>query len=140
MANPRNTAAYEGINAEYVTYKIDASVAAYDNNQRGGSTSVGLAVGVTGPGTVGLTADGDLIEGKLVLVEQDGFCNVQTEGYTSLPAGTGATFTGLHQRAVGALGPSSAKGYIRAALAADALNADAEIIDATDTTNVIVDL
>ncbi len=140
MANIRDTTAYEGIGAEYVSYKADASISAYDATQAGGSASAGLAVAVTGAHQVGLCADGDLIEGKLVLVEVDGVCNVQTEGYTTLPAGTGATFTGLHQRAVGALGSANAKGYIRAAVAGDALNAGTEIVDATDTTNVIVDL
>lgn len=138
MADPRLTTAFSGIDQEFATYQVDASIV-YDATQVGGSAVVGRAVAVTGARQVGLATDGQLIEGKLILVEPDNRATVQIEGFTTLPAGTGATFTGVGQRAVGAL-LGTAAGYIRAAASADALNADAEIIDASDTTAVIVDL
>ncbi|MGN6814409.1 MAG: hypothetical protein ACTHMP_26380 [Thermomicrobiales bacterium] len=138
MTDPRAITAYEGIGAEYTTYKYDSSIV-FDDTKPRGSASVDLAVTFTPPRTGGLAPDAPRVECRLEVVESDGFCNVQTDGYTHLPGGNGATLT-VGSRIVGALGPSSAKGYIRTAVSTEALAADGEIVDPTDTTSVVVDL
>jgi hypothetical protein len=141
MADPRNAVSHEGNNAHYETYKADGVTITYDATKAGGSTAVGLAVTLSGDSTVALCADGDAIEGKVILVESDGKVNVQDDGYMTLPGGVSATLT-RGSKIVGALGASSAKGYIRTAAASSAelLKADGEIIDSSDTANVVVDL
>lgn len=139
MANPRLFTTYEGIAGKYVTYKYDSTIV-FNQALAGGAAQVGLAVALKSGGTVGLTVDGELLEGKLDIVENDGFCQVQVGGYCTLPAGNGATVT-PGKKVVGALGPAAAKGYIRdAASAGDALVANAEVVDGTDTAATVVDL
>lgn len=138
MSDPRKFGAWDGIGGEYVTYKYDTSIV-YDITKAAGATQVGLAVALKSAGTVGLTIDGEMIEGKLDVVEDDGYCQVQVDGYCTLPLGASATAT-PGKKAVGALGASSAHGYIRDATTGDELKADAEVVDATDTTAVVVDL
>lgn len=141
MADPRKVVEHEGIDAEYATFKHDATIV-YDATKAGGSASVDLAVTLTGANIVGLTTDASAIEGKLILVEADGYCNVMTRGFTRLPAGDGATVTN-GTKLVGALGADSAKGYVRnvnTAVAAELGKMDATAHDVTDTTKVVVEL
>jgi hypothetical protein len=116
MANPRKTTDYVGVAAHYTTHKIDGSTITFDVTKANGSAQVGLAVTMTGQAddTVALTSDGDEVAGKLIKVDPDGYCTVQDEGGMTLPGGASATLT-VGSRFVGALGASSAKGYIRAA-------------------------
>lgn len=112
MADPRNTVLHTDNDAEYETFKIDDSTITYSATAAGGSTSVGLAVTLSADDTVALCADGNAIVGKLISVEADGKANVQKSGYMTLPAGASASVT-RGKKIVGALGASSAKGYIR---------------------------
>jgi hypothetical protein len=142
MADPRNAVAFEGIGEEVATYLIDNSTITYDITKAGGSAQVGLAVTLSGDGTVALTADSDAVEGKLLLVESDNKASVQVEGYVKLPGGASATLT-RGTKIVGALGASSARGYIRSAAAgtaAELIKCRGRIVDVSDTTNVVVDL
>lgn len=142
MADPRNTVSFEGIGYEAESFLIDGSTITYDATKVRGSAQVDLAVTLSGNGTVALAADGDAIVGKLVQVETDLVAVVQTGGFVTLPGGNGATLTRGAQ-IVGALNPSSAKGYIRIAAsgtAAELVKARGQIIDSSDATAVVVRL
>jgi hypothetical protein len=140
MADPRNTVSFTDIDYDAVTFISDGSTIVYDSTKAGGSASVGLAVTLSGNGTVALAADGDKIIGKLISVESDDRAAVQTDGFVTLPAGSGATVT-RGTSIVGALGASSAKGYIRttaSATAAELVKQTGTIIDVADTAAVVV--
>ncbi len=119
MPNPRAVHDFEGIGANFATFRIDGVTIVHDPTKPGGSTAVGLAVNEMAGGVVQLTADGQSVKGKLVLVEGDGFCNVQVEGFTDLPGGAAATLT-PGTKALGALGAGGARGHIRSAVLATA--------------------
>ena len=141
MADPRAAVAYDGLDAEYATYKIDDSTITYSATANNGSAVVGRAVTMSAANTVALAADGEAIIGKLISVESDKVCRVQYEGYMTLPAGTGASLT-LGKKIVGCL-LSSAKGYIRevaTGTAAELGVARGYIVDAGTTTAVVVNL
>lgn len=138
----RTTASNEGAAAAFETFEIDGSTITYSATEANGSAQVGLAVTFSAAGTVALVADADHVVGKLISVERDGFCTVQTRGTMTLPGGDGATLT-LNLPIVGDLGPDSAKGYVRianSAVAAELAKARGEIRDATTTTAVVVSL
>lgn len=138
MPAGRNQVAYEGIRYDAITKKIDNSTITFDATKANGSAAVGLAVTIV-PGTVdavALVADGDRVLGKLLKVEADGFCTVQDTGFVSLPAGSGATVT-PGQPVVGDLGASSAKGYIRDAVAIGSSFAQAELVERSKARGVI---
>lgn len=131
-----------GVVGAYRTYKIDASTIIYDASKTGGSAQVGLAVTFSAANTVALAADGDAVIGKLILVESDDKANVMTHGTMTLPGGASATLT-LGAKIVGALGASSAKGYIRSAAsgtAAELVKARGFIDNAATATAVVVTL
>ena len=131
-----------GVVGAYRTYKIDASTITYDASKAGGSAQVGLAVTFSAANTVALAADGDAVIGKLILVESDDKANVMTHGTMTLPGGASATLT-LGAKIVGALGASSAKGYIRSAAsatAAELVKARGFIDNAATATAVVVTL
>lgn len=144
MADPRKDTAYDGIGFKAATYAIDDSTITYDATKTNGAdaTMIDKAVSLSADGTVQLASDGEAIEGKLLLVEPDGFCTVQVGGFCTLPGGSGATLTrgvGI----VGALGASSAKGYIRIAAsgtAAETVKERGRIVENGTTTAVVVDL
>lgn len=141
MPDPREAVAFDEIGAQRVTYPFDNTIV-YDSTKAGGSAQVGLAVTLVSDGTVGLTADGNEVEGKLTLVEPGGFCVVHNKGYMKLPGGVSASLT-RGKKIVGALGASSARGYVRevaTAAAAELGLARGRIIDASVTTAVVVDL
>lgn len=152
-SNPRDVVRHTDNDGMYETFIADNSTITYDATKAGGSAAVGLAVIQTATAdTVALTADGDPIFGKLILVEPDLKCTVQRRGFTTLPGGNGATLT-VGTKAVGALGAASAKGYIRTVpetvttpTAAEVTNAfraartKATIINAAVTTAVVVEL
>ncbi len=131
-----------GAGGEYHTYKIDAATITYDATKSGGSAQVGLAVTFSADDTVALCADGDAVQGKLILVEGDNKANVMTKGTMTLPGGASATLT-LGAKIVGALGAASAKGYIRSAAsgtAAELVKARGQIENNDTTTAVVVSL
>lgn len=114
MANPRKTVAHDENHARYETFKIDNSTITYDATKARGSAQVDLAVKLSTDDTVALVVADDAIYGRLEKVEADGMCSVQIGGFSKLPAGASATVA-IHGRTVGALGPSSAPGYIKSA-------------------------
>ncbi len=141
MADPRQVTDRMGIDLVVETFKYDSSIV-YDSTKSGGSASAGLAVTINGNGQVGLVADAEGIHGKLLSVEDDGFCSVAVNGVVDLPAGNAVTVT-AKSRIVGALGPASAKGYIRnvaPATLAEVAVARHSILDASVTTAVEVQL
>lgn len=141
MSDPRAGTSFEGIGYEAETFAIDNSTITYSATTANGSAQVGLAVTESAAKTVALAADGEMIVGKLIKVESDGYCVVQTGGHVTLPGGTGASLT-RGKKIVGAL-LSSAKGYIRevaTATAAELGIARGSIVDATTTTAVVVRL
>ena len=140
MANPRDTVSFVGIDPVYVTFKIDNSTIIYSATANGGSSQIGLAVTFSADDTVALTADGDAVVGKLIMVSPDNKCTVQIEGGMTLPGGASATLT-RGSAIVGALGASSAKGYIRSAASgtsAELIKARGMIFNNADTANVAV--
>lgn len=145
MADPRKTVSYEGIKFKAATYKIDGVTITYDATKVGGAdaTMLNKAVSLAGvDGVVQLCSDGEAVEGKILLVEPDGYCTVQVGGYCDLPGGASATLT-LGVGIVGALGAASAKGYIRIAAsgtAAETVKERGRIVANDTTTAVVVDL
>lgn len=140
MSDPRENVDFEGLKVHRATYKIDGTTIVYDATKVGGSEQVGLMATLAAAKTAGLVGDGEAILGKIVSVS-NGYCVIE-EGYTTAPAGEGATLT-LGAKVVGDLGPSSAEGYIRAvdsAVAAELAVGRGQIIDASDTTAVIIKL
>lgn len=140
MADPRDQVAFDGIGALNVTYKIDNSTIVYSATEVNGSASTGLAVTLSGNGTVALCADADEVIGKLISVSSDNKASVQVEGYMTLPGGSSATLT-AGSRIAGDLGAASAKGYIRnSAASGEELVARGLIHDAATSTAVVVKL
>lgn len=140
MANPRNTVDFTDIDGPTATFIIDNSTITYDATQAGGSASVGLAVNLSASKTVRLVSDAEGVLGRLELVEADNKATVRFQGVVKLPGGASATLT-PGSKVVGALGASSAKGYIRsvaAATLAEVAVAGGKILDAGTTTAVAV--
>lgn len=142
MADARNTVVFVGIGYEAETFLIDNSTITYSATAVGGSAQVGLAVTLSADKTVALTQDGNAVVGKLVSVENDNKAVVQTGGHVTLPGGASATLT-RGSRIVGALGASSARGYIRSAAAGTAAEhvvSRGMILENGTTTAVVVRL
>jgi hypothetical protein len=140
MPDPRSVLDFTHIDPQTVTFNIDNATITYDATQPNGSTAVGYAVMLSAGSTVALTNDGARVLGKLMLVEWDGRCTVQTGGFMKLAGGNAATLT-VGEKVVGALGTGSVRGFIRAVAtgtAAELGHAHGTIIDATDATNVVV--
>lgn len=141
MADPRLDTKFDDIGAEYVTFKIDDSTITYSATEVNGSAQVGLAVTFSDDETVQLVGDGEAVVGKLIKVEKDGYCVVQTAGFMTLPAGTSASLTN-GKKIVGDL-LVSAEGYIREVNTATAAELGVQrgmIVDNSVTTAVVVRL
>ena len=136
MSDVRATLRFDGVHAKYTTYKIDGTEIAYSPTAAGGSAQVGLAVALAGDGIVDLCGDGEPVHGKLIAVEADGFCTVQTGGFCELPGGTGATLT-RNTKIVGDL-LVAAKGYVQTFAASSTVTA-AEVTTAAVTRGTIID-
>lgn len=144
MVSGRSQVDYTDILRHDLTMKIDNSTIVFDATKVGGAdaTMIGKAVTISANDTVALCADADYVFGKLVRVFPDNFCSVQIRGFADLPAGASATVT-RGTNIVGALGASSAKGYIRSAAsgtAAELIKMGGKIVNNADTTAVVVDL
>lgn len=134
MADPRATTTVVGIGYEAETFPHDDTIV-YSATTAGGSAQVGLAVTLESNNAVSLVGDGENVLGKLIKVESDGLCVVQTGGYMTLPGGTSATLTaGL--KIVGDL-LVSAEGYIQAVSTQDTVSRGM-IIDSSTSTAVVV--
>ena len=78
MADPRSAnSTRDGIAPRVATYKIDNSDITFDAAQTNGSAVVGRAVTLSASDTVRLVGDAGAVHGKLLKVEDDGFCSVQ---------------------------------------------------------------
>ena len=138
----RDSVSNIGADQTVESFHIDASTIVYDASQPGGSAHVGKAVTLSGNDIIALTADGDGVLGKLAHVESDGVAAVITGGTFELPGGASATLTRM-TAIVGAVGPSSAKGYIRSvntATAAELGKCRGHIRNAANTAAVVVNL
>ena len=123
------------------SFIADNDTITYDKNAENRSTAVGKAFTINADGKAVLTADGDEIIGKVLAVDDD---NVMTGAYIfaglRLPLGKDATVA-RGDKIVGALGPDSAKGYVKsvpAPPAAVATNArvNYQDTDVADNTNI----
>lgn len=113
VTDPRSSERFRGIGSVQVTFPTDAGTTiTYDNTKKGGSAACGLAVTINSSGQVALTQDGNVVIGKLLFVNGDNVATVQIAGAMFLPPGASQTLT-PGNGCVGALGASSAKGYIR---------------------------
>lgn len=137
MPDPRSAISFEGIGFEAETFEHDNTIV-YDDTKDGGSAQVGLAVSLEAAAQVTLAGSGEGVIGKLIKVEQDGFCVVQTGGYVTLPGGDSAVLT-IGAKVVGDLGAASAEGYIQAASTEHTVSRGT-IVDASDPTAVVVRL
>lgn len=141
MADPREAVNHVGIGYVADTYPHDSTIV-YDATLAGGAatTMVGKAVTLAANNQIALTADGNMVLGKLIKVEPNGFAVVQIGGQMTLPGGNGATLT-AGKKIVGALGASSAKGYIRevaTATAAELGVCRGYTIDSSTATDTVV--
>lgn len=141
MANPRQVVVHDGIGFRALTFKADGSTIVYSATTKFGGSMAGLAVGlVSGTAdTVELVADGQAVLGRLDHIEGDGFCTVQIEGQAYLPAGDSQTLT-RGAKIVGALGTSSAKGYIRNAAVPGGAYAQATATDSSRGRHTVLDV
>ncbi len=143
MANPRNiNGPHDGVGYRAETFTVDGVTITYDATAVNGSPVVGRAVGLVAGAamnTVELVAAGQGILGRLDTVEADGNCTVQIEGECKLPQGNAVDVV-EGNKIVGALGPSSARGYIGppASDAAGALAARHRVEDDTTSTAISV--
>jgi hypothetical protein len=142
LSTPRNIVGYEETGLpDDLTFKIDNSTIVYDGTAANGAatTMIGKAVTLSADDTVALAADGDAVVGKLISVEADNKCSVRVHGFVALPAGASATVT-RGKKIVGALGASSAKGYIRDAVIAGGTYAAAEANEIQKARGLIIDV
>lgn len=143
MANPRKTPSRLGNHIQTDTFIADGVTITFDRTLAGGAatTMLNKAVSLSADGTVQLASDAEAVIGKLLLVEADLRCTVQTGGITTFPGGNAAALT-RGGKIIGALGAASAKGYIRvaAASAAELILARGQILTNGDTANVEVNL
>lgn len=119
MADPRITYDYTGIDNVRLPFGIDGVTLIYDPTAAFGHAAAGRAVTLSGDKIVALCADGEFVLGRLEAIESDGTAIVIVDGLVQLPGGNGATLT-RGKEIVGALGPASAKGYIREVASATA--------------------
>ena len=110
------------------TFKGDGVTIKYDTSKPNRSDAVGKAYRMNADGKAELVGDGDEFDGKVTHVDDKH--NI-TAAYLfaglRLPLGDGETVS-KGDKLVGALGPNSAKGYVKAASSAAAL----EALEATD--------
>jgi hypothetical protein len=142
LATPRNIVGYEETaDPTDLTFKIDNSTITYDATKARGAATTMLdkAVTLSADDTVALAADGDAVVGKLISVEGDNKCSVRVLGFVTLPAGASATVT-RGKKIVGALGASSAKGYIRDVVVAAGTYAASEANEAQKARGLIIDV
>jgi len=113
MANPRIDVSIVGLAMKHASFLIDDSTITYSATEDGGSDKVDLAVSFSAANTVETVGDGEAVLGKLIKVEADGVCTVQTHGGMTLPGGDSASLT-RGKKIVGALlAVTAAEGCIR---------------------------
>ena len=99
------------------TFQGDGDTIKYDATKPNRSDAVGKAFKLNADGKGELVGDGEEFDGKVIAVEDNHkFTGAYMFGGLRLPLGTGATVS-RGDKLVGALGPSSAKGHVKAATA-----------------------
>ena len=110
MADPRKIVDFTLIGQKRATFAYGNTI---DHDTALPEKYKGLAVKISADNQIQLCGDGDWIFGFISLTEGDGLCSVVWDGVVeNARKGNGATVTtgaGL----VGALGPSSALGYVK---------------------------
>ncbi|MCY3744478.1 MAG: hypothetical protein OXH00_25970 [Candidatus Poribacteria bacterium] len=110
------------------TFQGDGKTIKYDITKPNRSEAVGKAFKINADGKGELVGDGDEIDGKVISVDDDHkFTGAYMFGGLNLPLGENATVA-RGDKIVGALGASSAKGYVKSATEPAAL-ADIEAAD-----------
>ena len=110
------------------TFQGDGVTIKYDITKPGRSDAVGKAYKFNADGKGELVGDGEAFDGKVIEVESDHkFTGAYMFGGLRLPIGESATVA-RGDKLVGALGPESAKGYVKAVTDPSALAA----LEATD--------
>ena len=95
------------------TLKGDGTTIVYDKNKPNRSDAVGKAYKINASGKAELVGDGDEIDGKVLSVDpENNITGAYKFGGLSFLIGDGETVT-VGSKVVGALGPASAKGYIK---------------------------
>ena len=114
---------------EASTFQGDGTTIKYDPTKPNRSDAVGKAYKRNANGTYSLVSDGDEVEGIVIAVTSNNkFTGAYLFGGLLFPIGHGQTVT-RDSKIVGALGPSSAKGYVKSA---PALPSDLSTLAATD--------
>lgn len=114
------------------TFQGDGETIKYDITKPGRSDAVGKAFRINADGKGVLVADGEAIDGKVLEVDDDHkFTGAYLFGGLLLPIGDKQTVT-RGDTLVGALGPSNAKGYVKAAGSITALPTDLADLAAAD--------
>lgn len=141
MANPRNVVIHDGIGYRAISLWADGSTITFSASAKDGSAVVGRAVGLVAgtQNTIELVADGQAVLGRLDKVEGDGGCTVQVEGQCYLPAGDSQTLV-RDSKIVGALGASSAKGFIRSAVSPGGSYVQGTQVDAARARHSVLDI
>ena len=117
------------------TFQGDGTTIKYDATKPNRSEAVGKAFKLNADGKAELVGDGEEFDGKVIggVNDKHQFTGAYMFGGLRLPLGTGATVK-KGDTLVGALGPSKAKGYVKAATAvtrpADGANAAAVLASA----------
>ena len=97
------------------TFQGDGTTIKYDPTKPGRSDAVGKAFRINDDGKGELVIDGQEIDGKVLEVDDDNkFTGAYMFGGLLLPIGKDQTVAS-GDKLVGALGPSKAKGYVKAA-------------------------
>ena len=117
--------------------KHDNSTITYDITKKNRSTAVGKVYRINDDGKAELPADGEAFDGVIIAVDDKQITGAYICGGLRVPLANGATVK-RGDKLVAGLGPSSAKGYVKAvalpsdlaALAATDIDTDQEKLDA----------
>ena len=122
------------------TFQGDGTTIKYDATQPNRSDAVGKAFKLNANGIGELVENGDEIDGKVLAVDDDHkFTAAYMFGGLTLPLGNSATVA-RGDKVVGALGPSSARGYVKAATKTARPSSDfADLAAATAAVQSLVD-
>ena len=105
------------------TFQGDGDTIKYDITKSGRSNAIGKAFKINADGKGELVDDGDAIDGKVLDIDDDHkFTAAYMFGGLRLPIGDSETVA-RGDKLLGALGPDSAKGYVKAVAAPSSLEA-----------------
>lgn len=110
----RNDASPRGVGVTRVSAELIMTGITFSMEEQGGAAQVGRAVTRDATtGKFGLSASNDRVDGRLAVVERDGYGTVEVTGYVLLPFGD-ATAPTIGELVEGYThGVSAANGYVR---------------------------